>query len=247
MPQAPDATVHDAALDQAIHAQRAVVFVSNLTDARPVTARLHTAGIPHHVERMGMGDAAMRERFHQLQRRTGWSTLPQVFIDGEFVGGIDEALAHPALSAGAGPQVAANWARALGYGGLIPFAALAAVVIAAPDQAPGAGRLLAGYGATILAFLGALHWGWILAGRDSRLSVPAALSWGVMPALIGWLSLALAPSTALGLQAAAFAAAWGVDRRAWGAYPAMAWFLRLRTHLSAVVVLLLATAAAASI
>ena len=243
MTQAPDATVHDAALDQAIHAARAVVFVSNLTDARPVTARLEAAGLPHRVETMGMGDAAMRERFHRLQRRTGWGTLPQVFIDGEFVGGIQEAQAHPAL-AGSGGALR-SWASALGYAGLIPFAALATLVFLAPATAPG--PLLAGYGAAILAFLGATHWGWALAGGESRLSVPAALSWGVVPALVGWLSLGLPLAPALGLQAVTFGLVWAVDRRAWGGDPAMAWFLRLRSHLSLTVVVLLALAAAGSV
>ena len=237
---------HDTALDETVGRARVVLFASALTDARPLTARLEAAGVPHHVERMGMGDAAMRERYHRLERRTGWPTLPQVFIDGEFVGGLEEALRHPLL-AGGGPEVARNWARALGYAGLIPFAALSALVLFAPGAAPGADRLLAGYGAVILAFLGALHWGWILAGGRSALSVPASLSWGVVPALVGWLSLALASSAALGLQAATVAAAWAVDRKAWGGEPGTAWLLRLRTRLSAVVTLLLAAAAIGAI
>lgn len=237
---------HDEALDRAIHAARAVVFVSSLTDARPVIARLAAAGLPYHVETMGMGDAAMRERFHRLQRRTGWGTLPQVFIDGELVGGIEETLAHPALRGAAEPGVRAAWARALGYSGLVPFAALTAVLLLDPDAAPGAGRLLAGYGATILAFLGAVHWGWVLAGARSGLSVPAALSWGVIPALAGWLSLALTTPAALATQAGVFALAWCADRRAWSADPGMAWFLRLRTRLTLAVVALLAAAAVIS-
>lgn len=249
MPQ--ETADHHAALDQAIARARVVLFVSSLTDARPVIRRLEETGMPYHTEQMGMGDAAMRERFHQLERRTGWQTLPQVFIDGELVGGIEEALAHPLLAGtgpGAhGPTPAQTWARSLGYAGLIPFAVLTALLLFAPEAAPGADRLLAGYGAVILAFLGALHWGWTLAGGDSALSTPAALSWGVIPGLVGWLSLALVSPAALACQAVLVIAAWGVDRKAWSGRPGTAWLLRLRGRLSAVAAVLLAAGAAATV
>jgi len=245
MPQ--EGTEHDAALDQAIARARVVLFVSSLTDARPVIRRLEEAGVPYHIERMGMGDAAMRERFHQLQRRTEWQTLPQVFIDGELVGGIEEALAHRLLADPAASSSARVWARSLGYAGLIPFAALSGLVLFAPDAAPGAERMLAGYGAVILAFLGALHWGWTLAGGRTALSVPASLSWGVVPAVAAWLTLALEPPVALAIQAALVLAAYGVDRKAWRHQPDYHWLLRLRGRLSAAVAILLAASAAATL
>ncbi|MEF8792854.1 DUF3429 family protein [Thiohalorhabdus sp.] len=238
---------HDAALDEAIDRARVVLFVSNLTDARPVIHGLEANGVPYHVEHMGMGNAAMRERFHQLERRTGWQTLPQVFIDGDLVGGIEEALTHPLITGAADPDAARVWARSLGYAGLIPFAALTALVLFAPGAAPGAERMLAGYGAVILSFLGALHWGWTLAGGRSTFSVPASLSWGVAPAILAWLSLALATPAALGLQAVLLIAAYGVDRRAWARQPDTAWLLRLRAVLSTTAAVLLAAAAVATL
>ena len=42
---------------------------------------------------MGMGSLRMRERFHALESLTGWHMLPQVFVDGRFVGGYQEILA----------------------------------------------------------------------------------------------------------------------------------------------------------
>jgi hypothetical protein len=91
-----------------------------------------------------------------------------------------------------------------------------------------------------------VHWGWTLAGAVSGLSVPASLSWGVVPAVIAWLSLALTTPATLGVQAAMVALAWYVDRRAWAGRPGMGWFLRLRTRLSAAVVALLLLAALGS-
>jgi Protein of unknown function (DUF3429) len=76
--------------------------------------------------------------------------------------------------------------HALGLGGLLPFIAGAAATVLAPDAAFAAtarGALVA-YGATILAFLGAVHWGLVLAGRGPA---PAArhLVLAVLPALVG--------------------------------------------------------------
>ena len=51
------------------------------------------------------------------------------------------------------PQIA----RLLGYGGLIPFAALAALALGSSQSAAWIHALIA-YGAVILSFVGALHW-----------------------------------------------------------------------------------------
>lgn len=76
--------------------------------------------------------------------------------------------------------------RWLGLAGLLPFILGAAATVLAPDAAFAAtarGALVA-YGATILAFLGAVHWGLILAGRGPR---PAQrhLALAVLPSLVG--------------------------------------------------------------
>ncbi|MFN3613032.1 MAG: DUF3429 domain-containing protein [Rubrimonas sp.] len=82
-------------------------------------------------------------------------------------------------------------ARVLGLAGLAPFVALAvASIVAAPDVRQQAQGLLAGYGATILAFMGGCRWGLASAGLGS------GPSWGlltasVIPALWAWGALAL--------------------------------------------------------
>jgi len=231
-----------ASLEEIIRASRVVVFVSNLTDARPVTQRLEAAGIPFHTEIMGMGDPAMRRRFQELEARTAWPTLPQVFVDGRFVGGIQEALVHPLLASRAGlPERIRPLALGLGYGGLIPFVALAAALAWDGGWREAAQWLLAGYGAVILAFLGAVHWGRAIAGAASRFAVATQLIVGVLPALAGWVALALPLPAGLSLLALGFAGIWAFDQAAWQPQPELHWYRQLRTHLSigAVVCLLI--------
>ena len=75
----------------------------------------------------------------------------------------------------------------LGLGGLLPF--LAGLVAVSLGQAWAAGALAA-YGAVILSFLGAVHWGLALAAPDQ--ASRARLVGGVLPSLVAWLAL-LAP------------------------------------------------------
>jgi len=69
-----------------------VIFRSTLTDLGPVPRLLARRGIAWREEVMGMGSAAERERFRALKAATGWPTLPQIFVDGELLGGIEAAL-----------------------------------------------------------------------------------------------------------------------------------------------------------
>lgn len=100
----------------------------------------------------------------------------------------------------------------LGAAGLIPFLACLGVIIAEPTSAPTATVVMIDYGACILAFLGAVHWGFAL-GPGATIEDPAAshqrLIFGVLPALIAWLALMLmtlasAPRFATGVLVAGF-------------------------------------------
>ncbi len=121
-------------------------------------------------------------------------------------------------------------ARLLGPAGLIPFAGLA---LASLLGWPGAVPALIAYGATILAFLGAVHWGLALGAPEAERGADLArLGLGVVPALLGWVALLLPPSLALGLLALAIlgtAAVESLGARA-GLVPAI--YLRLRWMLS---------------
>jgi hypothetical protein len=89
-------------------------------------------------------------------------------------------------------------ALALGLAGLIPFVALAIASLTAPDPSAAQRYLLGlvGYGAVVLAFIGGVHWGFILhPGQPPASDTPeerrdaARLGLGVLPSLIGWAAL----------------------------------------------------------
>jgi hypothetical protein len=68
------------------------------------------------------------------------------------------------------------------------------------------GALLA-YGATILGFLGAVHWGIALRAPPEEQSLAAArLGLGVLPALTGWAAMLLPEGTSIALLVAGFLA-----------------------------------------
>ena len=120
------------------------------------------------------------------------------------------------------PNSPSYWAKGLGYGGLIPFAGLAAAVwLLAPADSARSAHALLGYGATILSFLGAIHWG--LAMRDAAAQTRGLLLWGVMPSLIAWVALLTNPVAGLYLVTAGLWACFAVDRAAYPRSGVQAW------------------------
>jgi hypothetical protein len=130
-------------------------------------------------------------------------------------------------------------ANALGYGGLVPFVA-AALGIALLDGEPRAlaARALLAYGAVILSFLGAVHWGLLLARPVS--DVERRLLAGVLPALAAWVALLLPERYGLALLVVAFGAFWLYEHRVLGASQMPAPYLGLRRNLTLAVCSLLA-------
>ena len=140
-----------------------------------------------------------------------------------------------------------RWRAVLGYGGLVPFVSLALLVWLTPQ--PVARFLVAmqlAYGAMILCFVGAVHWGRSL-GPDTGRVGGATLVWSVLPSLWACLALLLSYSNRLGLImiAAGLVLAWLLDRfvlfKAESEADWLADFMRLRARLSAVAVLCLLT------
>ncbi|KAI5994576.1 hypothetical protein F5J12DRAFT_856936 [Pisolithus orientalis] len=82
------------------------------------------------------------------------------------------------------------------------------------------------YGAVLLSFLGALHWGMEIAER---------LCLGVAPAIVAWSTITLQPTTALLCQWLGFVGLWYSDNRAtaWGWTPV--WYSQYRFYLSLLV------------
>ena len=141
------------------------------------------------------------------------------------------------------PQTAAppRWALRLGYAGLLPFVAGAALVWLVNAEAhPYVTLGLAAYGATIVSFLGGIHWG--VAFREAEPD-PRLFIWGVVPTFGAWLGVMMPPSAGLVVLGAMLALCYAVDRRLYALHGLERW-LTLRFRLSAVAALCCFIAAA---
>lgn len=131
-------------------------------------------------------------------------------------------------------------ARALGYLGLLPFVGAVAGIWFAPPPVRAVSFLALGtYGAVVLSFVGAVHWGRLLADEPAA---PGWFVWSVVPALVGWGALLLSPALGLSALIGGLVVAWAVDRAATrqGRFPP--WYGALRGHLTAAAALALAAA-----
>ena len=127
----------------------------------------------------------------------------------------------------------------LGYAGLLPFVACALAIALLDGEARAfAVQALVAYGAVILSFLGAVHWGLLL--RAGEPHVQSQLAVGVVPALAGWVALLLPGREALALLIVAFGGFWLYEHRAVGSRLLPPDYLRLRRSLSLAVCALLA-------
>ena len=126
-------------------------------------------------------------------------------------------------------------ALVLGHGGLLPFVGGAAWLIAGPPETRDlAARVLTAYAATIVAFLGGIHWGLAFAMPGGPTT--ARLGWGVVPSLIAWVAVMMPPSAGLVVHGAALLLCYAVDRRVYPRHGLQRW-LTLRFRLSAVAAL----------
>ncbi len=144
----------------------------------------------------------------------------------------------------------------LGNFGLVPFAVLAAAcwLPVDPQSMRWIELALIGYAALILSFLGAVHWGLaLLSPQLDKARTWYALGWGVVGSLLGWVALLLwvagVPAwLVLLLLIGDLLLCWLMDRALWPQYPAApAWYLALRSRLTAVAALSLALALPATL
>ncbi|MSR09188.1 MAG: DUF3429 domain-containing protein [Gammaproteobacteria bacterium] len=134
----------------------------------------------------------------------------------------------------------------LGYGGLVPFVALALGSLIDDEQAAFFSAALRAYGAVILSFVGALHWGFAMTlsefrDESAQRRQNETFGWSVVPALLAWPALLVPGPLASGLLIAGFAAHYGQDRRLAAFASLPAWYLPMRLRLSACACLCLAT------
>jgi len=127
----------------------------------------------------------------------------------------------------------------LGYAGLLPFVAgVMGIALLDGESRQFAARALVAYGAVILSFLGAVHWGLLL--RATGPSGHAQLSVAVLPSVAAWGALLLPERYGLAALAVAFGLFWLYEHRVLGERVLSAPYLRLRRSLSLAVCSLLA-------
>ena len=113
----------------------------------------------------------------------------------------------------------------LGFGGLIPFVGLSglSVLTTGTHQQTLLFSLLA-YGATIISFLGAIHWGLTMMEPSPN---SLRLVWGVIPSLIAWLSLIFSTQLGLAIECSILWVCFFVDYKTYPNFNLWAW-LKLR-------------------
>lgn len=88
-----------------------------------------------------------------------------------------------------------------------------------------------GFGAVMLSFLGAIHWGFEFSKYGGRIG-NRRYAIGVLPLVLGWPTLLLAPQMALIGQWASFVAVWFIDLRATSAGWVPKWYSTYRFWLT---------------
>ncbi len=134
----------------------------------------------------------------------------------------------------------------LGIAGLLPFVlcSLGALSLSS-DGATRSLLALVAYGATILAFLGGVHWGFALdeGGMASDRVQRLRFGLGVVPSLIGWAAMLVTfiglPTTGLLVLTAGFVATTAVEAQAARRHLVPQRYMWLRWGLSVVVILCL--------
>jgi hypothetical protein len=90
------------------------------------------------------------------------------------------------------------------------------------------------YGAVMLSFLGAMHWGMEISGYGGHKGY-TRLALGAAPILLAWPTLAMQPMTALAVQWLGFTGLWYADSKATMAGWTPRWYSQYRFYLSILV------------
>jgi uncharacterized membrane protein len=125
--------------------------------------------------------------------------------------------------------------RWLGYGGLLPFVFLAAATWFDSNHSSLWRDALIAYGAVILSFVGALHWGFAMSQSDMTTHQRTrSFVWSVVPSLLAWIALLMTPNYAVMLLVVGFLIHFWQDKRLVQLVNLPAWYLPLRLKLTLV-------------
>jgi len=129
----------------------------------------------------------------------------------------------------------------LGYGGLCPFLFFAVLSLVEPSHQIIYRGALFSYGAVILSFVGAIHWGFAMTLPGlSDLQRHRCYLWSVVPALIAWTTIFLGPVTSGLMLILGFLVQYWRDFNVARQAALPTWFLPLRLRLTAVAVISIA-------
>lgn len=128
-----------------------------------------------------------------------------------------------------------RFAWILGLAGLLPFFSLAVFSwLSPPAELGGVLKAQAHYAASIFTFLGALHWGVVLARAEiSDGAAVTRLIWSVIPSTAAWILTLYGVRVAIPGLFAGLLLAMLIDWRLYRGTPVPAWFMSLRLVLSA--------------
>lgn len=125
--------------------------------------------------------------------------------------------------------------KLLAYAGLLPFMGLSVLLwLVDPDLHPFVALAMAGYGASIVSFLGGIHWG--IGFRNATRMHNAPLfnfGWGVVPSLLAWIAITMPAYAGLPLLALILGLCYAVDRKTYPEAGLEEW-LPMRLHLTVV-------------
>ena len=124
---------------------------------------------------------------------------------------------------------------------------LDATRVAALREAVSAGVEVLAYGAVILSFVGALHWGFAMAQSGlSTAERTRCFVWSVVPSLMAWPATLLPPAGGAALLVTGFVAHLVQDHRLAARTSLPAWYLPLRWRLTTTACVCLAVGAMAA-
>jgi ABC-type amino acid transport system permease subunit len=125
--------------------------------------------------------------------------------------------------------------KLLAYVGLLPFIGLSVLLwLVDPDLHPFVALALAGYGASIVSFLGGIHWGIGFRNASRMHNAPLFnFGWGVMPSLLAWIAITMPAYAGLPLLALILGLCYAVDRKTYPEAGLEEW-LPMRLHLTVV-------------
>jgi hypothetical protein len=138
------------------------------------------------------------------------------------------------------PNKPTKTALLLGIGGLIPYVTISGITFfTSTDKHPYLIFILLAYSATIISFLGAIHWGLTMSAISPNWLL---LIWGVTPSLIAWVSLIVNAKIGLCIQIFALWSCLLVDAKIYQLHNLSKWLvMRLSLTLVASTSLLITT------